>query len=50
VPIFGRADAPVAAINIAVSSSRHDVQSLRSVLLPRLQEAAADISMRLKAL
>lgn len=50
VPVFGREPAPVAAINIAVSASRHDVKSLRGTLLTRLQEAAADISMRLKAL
>jgi IclR family pca regulon transcriptional regulator len=50
VPVFGRADAPVAAVNIAVSSSRHDVASLRGALLDQLREAAADISVRLKAL
>lgn len=50
VPVFGRGVAPVAAINIAVSSSRHDVASLRGPLLSQLQEAAADISLRLRAL
>ena len=49
-PVFGRGEVPLAAINIAVSSSRHDVDSLRGPLLTQLQEAAADISMRLRAL
>ncbi|GAA1002116.1 IclR family transcriptional regulator [Subtercola frigoramans] len=50
VPVFGRAPAPVAAINIAVSSARHDVASLRGVLLDQLRETADDISLRLRAL
>ncbi|MHC5794790.1 IclR family transcriptional regulator [Lacisediminihabitans sp. FW035] len=50
VPVYGRETVPVAAINIAVSSSRHDVESLRGPLLTQIRETAADISMRLKAL
>ena len=50
VPVFGTGSTPAAAVNIAVSSSRHDVASLRGELLDRLQEAASDISTRLKAL
>ncbi|CAN5283856.1 IclR family transcriptional regulator [soil metagenome] len=50
VAVYGRGPSPVAAINIAVASSRHDVESLRGELLTQLQSAAADISTRLKAL
>jgi IclR family transcriptional regulator, pca regulon regulatory protein len=50
VPVYGPGSVPIAAVNIAVSSSRHDVESLRTVLLPRLQAAAADISLRLRSL
>lgn len=50
VAVYGRGPSPVAAINIAVASSRHDVESLRGTLLSQLQAAAADISTRLKAL
>jgi IclR family pca regulon transcriptional regulator len=50
VPVYGRERMPVAAINIAVSSSRHDVEALRGPLLSQIREAAADISMKLKAL
>ncbi len=50
VPVFGSDGAPAAAINIAVSASRHDVESLRGPLLAALQATAADISLRLAAL
>jgi IclR family transcriptional regulator, pca regulon regulatory protein len=49
VPIVGAAGATVAAINIAVSSSKHDIVELRGPLLAALQAAAAEISMRLRA-
>lgn len=50
VPVFaGRAAQPVAAINIAVSSQRHDVESLRGPLLEQLRATAADIGRRLAA-
>ncbi|MFC0681529.1 IclR family transcriptional regulator [Lysobacter korlensis] len=49
VPVFGAGSAPVAAINIAVSTSRHDVDSLRGPLLERVRATAAEISMRLRA-
>jgi IclR family pca regulon transcriptional regulator len=49
-PIWGRGTEPAGAINIAVSSSRHDVASLQGALLDRLQATADDISLRLKAL
>jgi IclR family pca regulon transcriptional regulator len=50
VPVFGREPVAVAAINIAVSSSRHTVETLRGPLLEALQATAADISLRLRAL
>jgi IclR family pca regulon transcriptional regulator len=50
VPIWGREALPAGAINIAVSSSRHDVASLQGPLLDQLRTAADDISLRLKAL
>lgn len=50
VPVFGADGAPAAAINIAVSASRHDVDSLRGPLLAALQSTAAEISLRLRAL
>ena len=50
VPIFGREPVPAAAINIAVSSSRRDLGSLRSELLPMIQATAQEISLRLRAL
>jgi IclR family pca regulon transcriptional regulator len=50
VPVYGRDAAPVAAINIAVASSRHTVESLRGTLLEQLQATAADITLRLRAL
>ncbi|WP_166980814.1 IclR family transcriptional regulator [Paramicrobacterium fandaimingii] len=49
VPIFGRGSAPAAAINIAVASSRHDVNSLRGLLLDRLRSTADAISRLLRA-
>ncbi|NEM92264.1 IclR family transcriptional regulator [Galbitalea soli] len=50
VPVYGNAPAAVAAINIAVSASRHTVESLRGPLLAQLRAAAADITVRLRAL
>jgi IclR family pca regulon transcriptional regulator len=50
VPVFGRNSVVAAAINIAVSSSRHTVETLRGPLLEALQATAADISVRLRAL
>ena len=50
VPVYGRGASPAAAINIAVASSRHDLASLENVLLPRLQEVAAEITLRLRSL
>ena len=50
VPVFGRdAGKPAAAINIAVATSRHDVESLRGPLLARLRATADDISRLLRA-
>lgn len=49
VPVFGRDTRPAAAINIAVASSRHDVDALRGALLERLRAAAEDISRLLRA-
>jgi IclR family pca regulon transcriptional regulator len=49
VPVFGRDARPVAAINIAVATTRHDVASLRGPLLERLQRAADDISIRVRS-
>ena len=50
VPVFGPNRTPAAAINIAVSSQRHDVESLRGELLTQLQATAADIGVRLGGL
>lgn len=50
VPVFGQGDTPAAAVNIAVSASRHDVDSLREVLLPALRATADEITLRLRAL
>ena len=51
VPVFaGSAPTPAAAINIAVSSQRHDVESLRGTILEQLRATAADIGVRLGAL
>lgn len=47
VAIEGADGAPVAAINIAVSSTRHDVDSLRGALLEQLQATAAHIVRKL---
>jgi IclR family pca regulon transcriptional regulator len=49
-PVFGAGEIPVAAVNIAVASSRHDLASLEKNLLPRLQATAADITLRLRSL
>jgi IclR family transcriptional regulator, pca regulon regulatory protein len=49
VPVFGPSGSPVAAINVAVSSARHDLDSLRGPLLERARTAAAEISLRLAA-
>jgi IclR family pca regulon transcriptional regulator len=49
VPVFGPGAAPVAAINVAVSSSRHDVAALRGPILALARAAAADITLRLRA-
>ena len=50
VPVFGRdAERPAAALNIAVSTQRHTVASLRGPLLEQLRQTADDISVRLRA-
>ncbi|MDR7183811.1 IclR family pca regulon transcriptional regulator [Microbacterium trichothecenolyticum] len=50
VPVFGRdAAKPAAAINIAVSTQRHDLASLRGPILDRLRATADDISRLLRA-
>jgi len=50
VPVFGRdASKPAAAINIAVSTQRHDLASLRGPILDRLRATADDISRLLRA-
>ncbi len=50
VPVFGRdAARPVAAINIAVASSRHDIDSLRGPLLTRIRATAELISQLLRS-
>lgn len=49
VPVFGRDARPAAAINIAVSTQRHDVESLRGPLLERLRATADDISRLLRS-
>lgn len=50
VPVFGRdASRPAAAINIAVASSRHDLNSLRGPLLERVRSTADLISRLLRS-
>ncbi len=49
VPVFGRDDRPIAAVNIAVATTRHDVASLRGPLLDRLRQTADDISLRVRS-
>ncbi|CAN5379337.1 IclR family transcriptional regulator [soil metagenome] len=48
VPVFvGKSTTPVAAINIAVASQRHTVESLRGPLLEQARATAAAIGLRL---
>ena len=47
-PVFAGEQRPVAALNIAVATSRHDVATLTSEFLEPLRTAAADISVRLQ--
>ncbi|MEU1972145.1 IclR family transcriptional regulator [Microbacterium sp. NPDC019599] len=49
VPVFGREAKPAAAVNIAVATQRHDLDSLRGPLLDRLRATAEDISVRLRS-
>lgn len=50
VPVFGRdATRPAAAINIAVASARHDLDSLRGPLLDRIRATADLISQLLRS-
>jgi IclR family pca regulon transcriptional regulator len=49
VPVLGGDGVVVAAINVAVSSARHEVADLRGPLRERIQAAASDISTRLGA-
>lgn len=49
VPVFGRDTRPAAAINIAVASSRHDLDALRGSLLDRLRATAENISRLLRS-
>lgn len=49
VPVYGRGEDPVAAINVAVSVSRHDVAALRGPILDHALAAAAEITVRLRA-
>lgn len=49
VPVFGRDPRPAAAINIAVATTRHDLEALRGPLLDRLRRTADEIGARLRA-
>jgi IclR family pca regulon transcriptional regulator len=49
VPVFAGGRRPVAAINVAVSVARHDVDALRGPILERAQAAASEIGLRLAA-
>jgi len=49
VPIFAVSDAPVAAINVAVSAARQDVAALRGPILERTRQAAREVGLRLGA-
>lgn len=46
VPVYGRDATPVAAIDIAVATSRHDVAPLKGPLLKLLHATTAEISLR----
>lgn len=50
VPVFGRAELPAAAINIAVAANRHTAEELRGPLLDAVRATAQEISVRLRAL
>jgi IclR family pca regulon transcriptional regulator len=47
--VYARGSEPVAAINVAVSVSRHDLASLRGTILEQARAAASEISTRLGA-
>jgi IclR family pca regulon transcriptional regulator len=49
VPVFAGGSEPVAAVNVAVSATRHDVDALRGPILQRVQATARDIGLRLGA-
>ncbi len=49
VPVFARGEQPVAAVNIAASTTRHSIDDLRGAILAHLQHTADDISARLRA-
>lgn len=49
VPVYGSGADPVAAINVAVSVSRHDLAALRGTILEQARAAASEISTRLRA-
>lgn len=49
VPIFSRNPQPVAAINIAVAASSHDMRVLETTLLDHIRTTAEEISLRLRA-
>lgn len=49
VPVYGQGTDPVAAINVAVSATRHDVAALTGGILDLARSAAADITLRLRA-
>jgi IclR family pca regulon transcriptional regulator len=49
VPVLGSAGETVAALNVAVSAARHDVDSLLTSVLPRARAAADEIRLRLAA-
>ncbi len=49
VPVFGDGPLPAGAINVAVSTSRHDAASLRGPLLEQVRHAANEVTIRLRA-
>lgn len=48
VPVFGKGDSALAAINISVATKRHSQKEMLKEMLPPLHEAAAELSQILK--
>lgn len=49
VPVFSNGPLPIAGINVAVPTNRHDLELLRGRLLTRLQQTASNVSLHLSS-